>query len=241
MPFVEQKKLIKNKYFCLSLVRFNESLFDDSVDLPPHILSSVRKRKSEYYAGRLAAGDALSFFNLDKHVGTAKDRSPIWPDGSRGSITHDDSAAAAVVSTSLNIGLDVEDVLTDKVATDIVDMVASRDEVDILPFSKNESVSIVFSSKESIFKCLYPDVKKFFDFKDAELVKVNPLNKNFVELSFNIKSNLSNYIKKGTEVKVWCLISSGSVITIGVKKSDSSDDFKKDVISSLLEVNYFLE
>ena len=141
----------------------------------------------------------------------------------------------------MNIGLDVEDVLTDKVATDIVDMVASRDEVDILPFSKNESVSIVFSSKESIFKCLYPDVKKFFDFKDAELVKVNPLNKNFVELSFNIKSNLSNYIKKGTEVKVWCLISSGSVITIGVKKSDSSDDFKKDVISSLLEVNYFLE
>ena len=133
-------------------MNFNERLFDDTVELPSHVAASVRKRKSEYYAGRLAAGDALSSFNLDRHVGTAKDRSPIWPDGGMGSITHNDRVAAAVVSNSTNIGIDIENILTEKVAKDIIDMVANRNEVNILPFNENESVTIIFSSKESIFK-----------------------------------------------------------------------------------------
>lgn len=240
MPFIQQKKLIKKNNFCLSLVIFKEQLFDENIELPPHISSSVRKRRSEYYAGRLAAGDALSYFNLERQVGTAKDRSPIWPKGSMGSITHNDNVAAAVVSNSVNIGIDVEGIITDKVAIDIGSMVATRDEIGILPFNENESVTLIFSAKESIFKCLYPDVKRFFDFKEAELKKMKMLPKNIAEMTFSISSNLSDVVKIGTQITVLCLITSKNVVTIGLKSSELSEDLEKGVLSALSNVGDFL-
>src|SRR5690606_8093542 len=73
---------------------------------------SVAKRQAEYLAGRVCARAALQRLDGRDYVpGTHEDRSPIWPAGIHGSITHGKGWAAAVVAAEgacQGLGLDQE-------------------------------------------------------------------------------------------------------------------------------------
>ena len=57
----------------------------------------------------------------------------------------------------------------------------------------NRALRIIFSAKESIFKCIYPETKTYLTFKDAA-VSVNETEKNF---SFIILKSCAGLIQQG--------------------------------------------
>jgi len=103
----------------------------------------------------------------------AADRSPLWPAGFVGSITHSqDMAFAAVARTeqAQSLGLDVERLMPPETALELASIVASPAEYARLlqaPWDHPLLTTVLFSAKETIFKCLYPVIKRQFDFSDV--------------------------------------------------------------------------
>lgn len=103
------------------------------------------------------------------------DRSPAWPKGFIGSITHAKGIAASAVlpiSKIKGLGLDLECWLTPELASQIQPNICIVEELNTfsVDFSFNEKVTLIFSAKEALYKMLYPQVKQFFDFTDAKLI-----------------------------------------------------------------------
>jgi enterobactin synthetase component D len=123
---------------------------------------------------------------------------PAWPPGITGSITHtDDFASAAVASTAdaVSLGIDTERVLSDERARDVSNFVASSTELQhcsaagITPL---EALTLVFSAKESIFKCLHPLVGRMFEFHDVRVISVDAAMQTFrAEITTTLSSEFS--------------------------------------------------
>ncbi len=136
---------------------------------------SVAKRQAEYLAGRVCARAALQ--NLDGRdylPGTHEDRSPIWPAGIRGSITHGKGWAAAVVAAAgscQGLGLDQETLLDDERAERLMGEILTPPELERLDRRQlGLTVTLTFSLKESLFKTLYPLTHQRFYFEHAEVL-----------------------------------------------------------------------
>jgi|HubBroStandDraft_6_1064221.scaffolds.fasta_scaffold56898_3 4'-phosphopantetheinyl transferase EntD len=125
------------------------------------VARAVAKRRREFAFGRACARRALG---LDVAIAVGQGGAPMWPEGYAGSITHtDDHAAAAVVRSGL-IGIDVESLAH---AAQIPELLAT---VAITEGERAMPAALVFSAKESVYKCLYPTARKFLEFRDVELV-----------------------------------------------------------------------
>jgi 4'-phosphopantetheinyl transferase EntD len=136
-------------------------------------------RLREHAAGRRCAGQALrDAGSSDVHVGVAPDRRPIWPRGFVGSIAHSRSVACAAVARCTqrrSLGIDAEPFFDMRAMKDAVPQILSQDEWRSMPrVGSTTFATIVFSAKESLFKCLYPIAREFFDFQDALVERVEP-------------------------------------------------------------------
>ncbi|TDF81061.1 4'-phosphopantetheinyl transferase [Pseudomonas sp. H9] len=137
---------------------------------------SVAKRQAEYLAGRVCARAALQHLDGREYVpGTHEDRSPIWPTGISGSITHGKGWAAAVVAHSSDcqgLGLDQESLLSDERAERLAREILTEAELARMNASQvGLTVTLTFSLKESLFKALYPIVQQRFYFEHAEVLE----------------------------------------------------------------------
>ena len=153
------------------------------------------KRKTEFIMGRTVAHLALKKFKLESMpiLRNMKTREPCWPKSVFGSITHSGDLAAAAVGLSKDIsgiGIDLED-LSRKINFKISRYVCVPDELkwlaNLSPEEANFYLRIIFSAKESIFKCFFPISRKYFHFKDA-CVKIK---KNKSEFSFVLSNTCS--------------------------------------------------
>jgi len=136
---------------------------------------SVAKRQAEYLAGRVCARAALQRLDGRDYVpGSHEDRSPIWPTGIHGSITHGKGWAAAVVAaegTCRSLGLDQEALLEDERAERLMGEILTPAERERLaPGQLGLTVTLTFSFKESLFKALYPLTRQRFYFEHAEVL-----------------------------------------------------------------------
>jgi 4'-phosphopantetheinyl transferase EntD len=70
-----------------------------------------------------------------------------------------------------SVGIDSELVMSDAAALEVVPMVLEEGERRLLAEGprRREFETLAFSAKESLYKCLYPCVRVFFEFADAEL------------------------------------------------------------------------
>lgn len=97
---------------------------------------SVAKRQAEYLAGRVCARAALQRLDGRDYVpATHEDRSPIWPAGIHGSITHGQGWAAAVVAAEgscQGLGLDQEALLDDERAERLMGEILTAAELERL-------------------------------------------------------------------------------------------------------------
>ena len=140
---------------------------------------AVNKRQAEYLAGRVVAKSAMSGLGLIyQDIPIGDDRSPVWPNGVLGSITHTGSRALCCVSLASDtsyLGIDIENKMSLQTCGQVEKMLLTKNEKLIIlnTFNDIESIlTLVFSAKESLFKALYPIVKIYFDFLDVEIVSL---------------------------------------------------------------------
>jgi enterobactin synthetase component D len=156
------------------------------VALPPTMSKAVAKRKAEYIAGRLCAMRAFEAQTgrAGLTIPTGTKGEPVWPDGWVGSITHTRGFAAAVVADSQKIrglGIDSEEIMTTKVMENVAPRICRAEE----PYRPDGSMprelytTLIFSAKESLFKCLHPLVGKMFWFEDARIEIADDLSGTF--------------------------------------------------------------
>jgi enterobactin synthetase component D len=174
----------------LSIVAFELGPVDEQPEgmssgppLPSELKGMVPKRRAEFLAGRAASALALarSGCATPHAVGRNPNGSPSWPSGFVGSITHGGGIAAAAAASKTNclgVGIDAEYLMSPSTEEEVASLVVTVDEVmsakRALPgVARSSLVTLAFSAKESLYKCLNPLVGTFFEFQDAELVKVS--------------------------------------------------------------------
>ena len=153
------------------------------------------KRKNEFILGRICASKAheactsgLELLSLPIN----EDRSPAWPLGITGSITHNQlwvGAAVAKNSELLGVGIDLE--LKGRAKLKLASHIRSSKDILIHPnFTDEELLTLIFSCKESLYKALNPIVKKYFGFKDAYLGSVDYERGSFtIDLLISLNEN----------------------------------------------------
>jgi len=147
------------------------------VEIGNTFLSS--SRRAEFFTGRSCAHEAMreaGYPNLP--IFRDPDRAPIWPLTITGSITHGAGLAAAVVSKHrsnvLGLGIDIED-LSREIRTNIARHTMTDWEIEKWTNSSAEmtrEARIIFSIKESIYKCFFPIERIYLGFHDAEITEL---------------------------------------------------------------------
>jgi len=162
---------------------------------------SSSKRKTEFSQGRSSAHQALAKFKLESEpiLRNAETREPCWPDRIRGSITHSGEYVAAAVGLAddvSGIGIDLES-LSRAVDFNISRHVCVEKELEWLktlsPTKANQGLRIIFSAKESIFKCLFPISKTYLYFKDATV----EIDEDSAEFTFTLSRECSGITEAG--------------------------------------------
>jgi 4'-phosphopantetheinyl transferase EntD len=139
------------------------------------------KRKATFTAGRHALRQALQGAGVDVDGGTLRDLRgapvlPLLPGGGRvcGSVTHKDTVAAALVSTSAVVGVDLELLeMRDRKSVDrLIAQTLTAREAAALPDDDDgrcRALLLRFSLKEALYKALDPFVQRYVPFQEVEV------------------------------------------------------------------------
>lgn len=152
------------------------------------------ERKKDFILGRLCASRAYELctgkelLSLEIESGG---RAPLWPLGSVGSISHSKHIVGAVVADSnkvLGLGVDFE--TKARVKLSMAKMITTKEDITShAELSEIDVLTIIFSAKESLYKALYPKVKKFFGFEVAAVTSID-VNEGSFKIELIIPLNL---------------------------------------------------
>ena len=138
----------------------------------PAVANAVPKRAREFAAGRDAARRALG--RLGERpcaIVRRADRTPEWPAGTVGDISHAPGYCGAVVgyrSRFRGLGLDVE--RADAIGHSLRELIASPREWEGLAAGGDPPRgTVLFSGKEAFYKAQYAITRAWLDFADVEL------------------------------------------------------------------------
>jgi enterobactin synthetase component D len=103
---------------------------------------------------------------------------PVWPPGLTGSITHKDDFISAAVARRLDarsIGIDAERIVEPERAQRISRLILQPQEASVggSELSHAVRVSLCFSIKEAVFKCLYPIVLQRFYYEALAVTEID--------------------------------------------------------------------
>lgn len=145
------------------------------------------KRLREFSAGRSCARKALARLgHAAVALSVGPGRAPVWPAGIIGSISHTAEIAMAVVAQQAqlrSLGIDVENACP--LEPGLLELVCRDDERAALAVSRLEpglGAKLVFSAKESVYKCLWPLTGVFLEFH-ALGIRMDPLRHRFTAYS----------------------------------------------------------
>lgn len=128
------------------------------------------RRRSEFMHGRTCARSALARLGYpDQPIPVGDNREPVWPDGIVGSISHCGPVAAAAIARNdeiCGIGIDLE--LDEPLDLATLELICGAAEVDWLGQTSDIPgfAKLIFSAKESIFKCIWPSIRRYVDFRE---------------------------------------------------------------------------
>ncbi|MGR3504381.1 MAG: 4'-phosphopantetheinyl transferase family protein [Paracoccaceae bacterium] len=135
---------------------------------------AVPSRRAEFTAGRAAARLALQRLGLPPAaIPSAPDRSPVWPAGVTGSISHAAGLCAAVLSRDLaaTLGLDIEEATP--LDEDLWPLVLTPSELQALddhaPAQRGRIAKRIFSIKEAAYKAQFPLTGAVIGFQALEV------------------------------------------------------------------------
>jgi 4'-phosphopantetheinyl transferase EntD len=139
-----------------------------------YISRAVGKRQAEFGTARLCARQALAQLGLAPcALVPYSDRSPRWPEGIVGTISHTTECCAVAVASVRHftgLGLDVE--LDTALERGLESTICTDQERNWLNrFSDAERGrlgKLLFCAKEAFYKCQYPTTKTLIGFQDVE-------------------------------------------------------------------------
>jgi 4'-phosphopantetheinyl transferase EntD len=140
-----------------------------------YVRNAVAKRREEFAAGRACARAALERFGVhDAVLPRCADRTPLWVEGFVGSITHCPGAVAAAVARTAHVrslGIDIE--LGEPLPVELRATIATERERAQLAGLKTgvacDAFKVLFSAKESFFKCHFMLARRMLEFEDVEI------------------------------------------------------------------------
>lgn len=205
-------------YQCdFSLEKFSLPAFQQlAISMPDSLRSAVSKRQAEFLAGRYLAKIILTQMSLPQvEIAIGHNRAPVWPEGVIGTISHHQNKAICAIQHSSGagdgIGIDTERLI----ANDMVEgmcstIICSRENALImtLPGSQALWLTVIFSAKESLFKALYRQVQRYFDFLDAEVIAIEQQS-----MTLKLLTQLTPELYAGRTFKVHYRISGNEVLT----------------------------
>jgi len=133
----------------------------------------AEKRLNEFVHGRYCARRAMQAASFPPvAIGKGEKREPLWPDNITGSITHTGPFAAAAIAHSSDfagLGLDIE--TAKPLEEKLFKAICLPEEIALFkPGSAGDEAKLLFSIKESIYKCLWPSVRSFIDFTEMQVL-----------------------------------------------------------------------
>ena len=135
------------------------------------ICRAADKRQREFRAGRHCARAALAKLGQPgQAILRDQRRAPVWPQGYLGSISHcrDYCLAACCAAESIQgLGVDVEPLAPLK--PELAGYIQSEAESRFMQEHPELPDRLIFSAKESLYKCFYPLVKQYFGFHAVEI------------------------------------------------------------------------
>jgi len=170
---------------------------DDNDGLRPlerqSIVATAAQRRADFAAGRRAARTALTACNFaPADIPIRADRSPAWPDGVVGSISHSAHIAVAVCYSNAvidAIGIDIEP--SRNVTAELESMILVEVELAALrslPSAERETAATtLFSLKESYYKFQASCTNRWLEFKDVS-VRPGTLPGDFIIQEFSAPS-----------------------------------------------------
>lgn len=184
------------------------SAMKQHAQVPEKLQGAVTVRQIDFMAGRMCAVQALRQAGCSHPgsipIGTSGE--PIWPSDFVGAISHSGGWAIAVAANRRIIralGVDVEQGLSPEVARQIQGQVAHAGELSLGDrhcFLPETWLTILFSAKESLFKALYADVGRYFDFLDAEAQSLDAENGT---LTLILRNTLSRIQRQGMSYTIF--------------------------------------
>lgn len=181
----------------VTVVADNEMWADD---LHPQeaefVRSAVAKRRREFAAGRSCARKALHILGVDTQpVLVGRHREPLWPQGVVGSLTHCGRYCAVAVARAEKVaGLGVDAEASEALDSKLISMVCTPAEIEWA--RRNPSPphgdwhKVIFSAKESAYKCLFPLVRRVLEHRELE-IRLQPSSRRFsVQLLFELPDAL---------------------------------------------------
>ena len=142
-------------------------------------MTGREKRQQEFQVGRRCASELLAEHGVFQKVEVNQDRSPAWPAGKVGSISHSDNWTIASVASAQvvrSLGVDTEPFVQPETVELISEDVATADQIELLKSLGLDDVAaltLIFSAKESFYKCWYPITKQFLEFRDVAVVNAS--------------------------------------------------------------------
>lgn len=133
------------------------------------VVRAVSKRQNEYFATRHLARQALAEFDVPQvAILNNPDRSPCWPAGIMGSLTHTDSWCGVAVARTggelVGLGIDMERLSS--VSPEVARRILSERERHL---ATDAEVALRFSAKEAFYKAIYARVQRYVGFAEVEV------------------------------------------------------------------------
>ena len=140
-----------------------------------HVARAAPKRVAEFAAGRACARRALAELGVPEFtLLVGPDREPLWPPDVVGSITHAAGfcgVVAARIGTVRSLGLDAE--RRDAVHQRLWRQIATAEELgwleSLAPDRAVDMATLIFSAKESFYKCQFPLTREWVAFGDVSV------------------------------------------------------------------------
>lgn len=149
----------------------SEGLFDAELAA---IAKAVRSRREQYAATRHLARHVYARLGVAAQpLVNRKDRSPIWPEGYLGALTHTEGFCGVAVAserTLRGVGIDAE--RSQPLEAGVADHVLTEQEQRRLRQAGHDPLqlgALWFSAKESVYKAVFPTLQRFVGFREVEI------------------------------------------------------------------------
>ncbi len=158
---------------CAEQCTFQDRYWDEltAQERTPLAKAAVKRRR-EFAAGRRAAKKCAQRLGtpIDRLL-IGSQREPCWPSQITGAISHDASSALAWLAPSEHLrglGLDVEK--ASRLKRGAWRLLFTQAELSLLEKSDDSELALIlFSAKESVYKCLFPTVNRYVGYKEVSL------------------------------------------------------------------------